>query len=78
MSAALGDLFLVPLEIDVEMVERMVLDVPRLVAQGFEFGQGRTCLGTLVDKPAAGATALRIDVQYSQEFDSLVFNFTWL
>ena len=50
MAAGGDDLLFIGLQIEVEMFERMVLDVPRPVAQGVELGQGVNRFLALVDE----------------------------
>ena len=52
LPAARLDLRLVALEIEVEMRQRMVLDVARLLAQRLEFGQAIACQETLGNEAA--------------------------
>ena len=49
-AAGLDDLLLEPLEIEIEMRQRPVLDVARLVAQGFELGQAFGSSGAALDE----------------------------
>ncbi len=52
-AARLLDLLLIGFEIEIEMRERMRLDIARLVAQGLEFRQARDGFGALGDKAVA-------------------------
>ena len=53
LAAGFDDLRLIGLQIEVEIVERVVLDVARIVAQPVEFGQRVDGLAPLVDEAAA-------------------------
>ena len=64
MAAGIGNLLLVGLEIEVEMRQRVVLDLARGGPQRIEFRQGVAGAGTTRDKAASGVLqrALQIGV----------------
>ena len=73
LAAAVGDLPLVIVEIEIEMRQRVQLDRARLVAKSVEFGQSRLGFGPLLDEATLDVEECALQLGIGQSFRRIGF-----